>query len=49
MSEDEGLQVQAVACPAIRGAYLTGDPEVIRNTEAVHPPSKCVHVKRADG
>lgn len=42
---DEEYRVQAVECPLIRGAYSTGDPKVIRRVEAIHPPSRCAHVK----
>lgn len=44
---DDELLAQAAACPLIRGAYATGETSVVAYTEAVHPPSKCAHVKAA--
>jgi hypothetical protein len=39
--------VMAEQCPLIRGAYASGDTEVIRRTEKDHPPSRCHYVKQA--
>ena len=44
---DDELLAQAAACPLIRGAYVTGDTKVIAYIEAIHPPSRCAHVKAA--
>jgi hypothetical protein len=44
---DDELLAQAAACPLIRGAYTTGETSVIAYIEAIHPPSRCQHVKAA--
>ena len=44
---EEEILAQAAVCPLIRSAYGTGDPKVIAYIEAVHPPSRCQHVKVA--
>jgi hypothetical protein len=46
MAEAEAL-IMAAECPLIRAAYATGDAEVIKRTEAAHPPSRCAYVKLA--
>lgn len=46
--EEAGLRIQAEKCPLIRAAFSTGDIEVIRRMEKVHPPSCCEYVKRAE-
>jgi len=45
---DEQLAEQARDCPLIRAAFWTGDDEVIRKAQEVHPPSRCAHMKAAD-
>ena len=51
MTEPELAQadalVMAAECPLIRAAYASEDPDVIRRTEAYHPPKRCEYVKRA--
>lgn len=39
--------LMAAECEVIRAAYATEDPEVIKRTEAMHPPKRCRHVKEA--
>jgi hypothetical protein len=42
---DEDALIMAGQCPLIRGAYASGEAEVIRRTELDHPPSRCDYVK----
>jgi hypothetical protein len=44
---EEEILAQAAACPLIRSAYASRDPEVIRYVEEIHPLSRCQHVKVA--
>jgi hypothetical protein len=46
LAQDDAL-VMAAECPLIRAAYASEDAEVIRRTEAFHPPKRCEYVKRA--
>ena len=44
---DDELLAQAAVCPLIRSAYATGVDSVVAYIEAIHPPSRCEHVKMA--
>lgn len=46
LTESDAL-VMAADCPLIRAAYASEDPDVIKRTEAFHPPKRCEYVKRA--